>query len=49
MAVAARFIQCAQVAQTFLSPELTRSLEATLALTARRFDGPTADGPTPIG
>jgi predicted Zn-dependent peptidase len=27
-----------------LSPELTRSLEATLALTARRFDGPTADG-----
>jgi hypothetical protein len=48
MAIPARFVQCAQMAQTPLSPKLAGSFEATLTLAASRFDRPTANRPTSI-
>ena len=46
MVVAAGFIQRAEVAKAFLGPELSAAFEATLFLTAGRFDRPRTDGPS---
>src|SRR5271169_2285429 len=45
MAVAAGFIERAEVPQAFFGPKLSAALEAALLLAACRFDGPRANGP----